>query len=95
MLYYKNVKDFFRVDIVRHVSTKFLVFPNSTCVDLPVYQHGKCFIFANYNIAFVIAERQLVKSCVDIIRCSELGVNTKNFLRKSCDYFLCYIRERS
>ena len=29
------------------VSTQFLVFPISTCVDITVYQHGKCFIFLN------------------------------------------------
>jgi hypothetical protein len=29
----------------RCVSTQFLVFPISTCVDITVYQHGKCFIF--------------------------------------------------
>ena len=34
----------------RCVSTQLLVFPISTCVDITVYQHGKCFIFLKYNI---------------------------------------------
>jgi hypothetical protein len=30
-------------------STQFLIFPISTCVDITVYQHRKCFIFVKYK----------------------------------------------
>ena len=59
----------------RRVSTQFLVFPISTRVDITVYQHGKCFIFLNSNIAFVNSVRSLASSRVNI------NVNTENFLR--------------
>ena len=36
----------------RRVSTQFLVFPVSTRVDITVYQHGKCFIFLNYQYCY-------------------------------------------
>ena len=32
----------------RRVSTQFLVFPIFSCVDITVYQHGKCLIFVKY-----------------------------------------------
>jgi hypothetical protein len=72
----------------RRVSTQFLVFPISTCVDITVYQHGKCFIFVNYNIAFVNSERWLAKSRVDITQCQH--GNVRKFL--SLYFFVLYYK---
>jgi hypothetical protein len=90
VLYYKtNIKHFFRIDIQLYQhSWKLGKLPISTRVDITVYQHGKCFIFVNYNIAFVNSERRLAKSRVDITRCQH--GNAGKFL--SLYFFVLYYK---
>jgi hypothetical protein len=90
LCYKTNIKHFFRADIQLYqhswkLGKLEIVFPNSTRVDITVYQHGKCFIFVKYNHRNIEASIMLYRNNMRTPVLSILYPQTANLDSKTED----------